>query len=141
VGKSRFGAALLGNPGLPCEHLFVTTQGSAYSRLRRALDTRNATIALAAAADLDHVGLSEALELCLLIAGHEPGRFERAALRWHGRYCHEIHDVGLAEAQAVLACLAALGGPRGEAAAHALADLVYRRGMEGACEALNRWRA
>ena len=31
----------------------VTSQGSAYGRFRRALDTRNATIALAAAAELD----------------------------------------------------------------------------------------
>ena len=35
------------------EHVFVTSQGSAYGRLRRALDTGNATIALAAAAELE----------------------------------------------------------------------------------------
>jgi hypothetical protein len=37
--------------------------GSAYGRFRRALDGGNATIALAAAADLEHVGLVDALEL------------------------------------------------------------------------------
>jgi hypothetical protein len=37
------------------EHLFVTAQGSAYARFRRALDTGNVTIALAAAAELDFV--------------------------------------------------------------------------------------
>jgi hypothetical protein len=61
----------------------VTSQGSAYGRFRRALDTGNAN--LAAAADLEHVGLADALELLLLMLESEPSRFERAALRWHGR--------------------------------------------------------
>ena len=52
-----------------CEHLFVTSQGSAYGRLRRALDTGNPTIALAAAAELDFVSLPDALELRLLREG------------------------------------------------------------------------
>jgi hypothetical protein len=88
------------------EHTFVTSEGSAYGRFRRALDTGNARIALAEAADLGHVGLADAVELLLLILDAEPSRFERAALRWHGRYCREVTDVDLAEAQAVLACLA-----------------------------------
>jgi hypothetical protein len=102
----------------------VTSQGSAYGRFRRALDTGNAN--LAAAADLEHVGLADALELLLLMLESEPSRFERAALRWHGRYCRELMDVDLSEAQAVLACLAALRGGRPASAAHALADIVYR---------------
>jgi hypothetical protein len=36
--------------------------------------------------------------LCLLLADGEPARFDRAALRWHGRYCQEVTDVSLAEA-------------------------------------------
>ena len=64
-----------------CGHPFVSSQGSAYSRFRRALDGGNATIALAAAADLQHVGLADALELLLLLLDSEPSRFERAALR------------------------------------------------------------
>jgi hypothetical protein len=63
----------------------VTSQGSAYGRFRRALDTGNANLALAVAADLEHVGLADALELLLLLMlESEPSRFERAALRWHG---------------------------------------------------------
>jgi hypothetical protein len=103
-------------------------QGSAYGRFRRALDTGNANLALAAAADLEHVGLADALGL-LLVLESEPSRFERAALRWHGRYCREMSDVGIAEAQAVLACLAELRGSRPEPAAHALADLVHRHDL------------
>jgi hypothetical protein len=117
----------------------VTSQGSAYDCLRHALDTGNATIALAAAADLEHVGLDDALELLLLLLDSEPARFERAALRWHGRYWREVGEVGLAEAQAVLACLAALRGTRPAPAAHALADLFHRRNLGRAAEALNRW--
>jgi hypothetical protein len=120
-----------------CEHLFGTSQGSVYGRLRRALDTGNPTIALAAAAKLDYVCLPDALEIDLLLVD-EPGKFRRAALRWHSRYCAEVPDVGFEEAQAVLACLAGLAGRRPKAAA-ALAELVHRRALERACEVLVRW--
>ena len=118
--------------------MFVTSQGSAYVRLRRALDCGNATIALAAATELDFVSLPDALELALLLVD-EPGKFRRAALRWHARYCGDLPDVGFEEAHAVLACLAGLAGRRPKAAAAALASLVHRRGLERASEALMRW--
>jgi hypothetical protein len=121
-----------------CEHPFVTSQGSAYGRLRRALDTGNPTIALAAAAELDFVSLPEALELVLLLVD-DPTKFRRAALRWHARYCGDVPDVGFEEAQAVLACLAGLTGRRPKAAASALAELVNWRGLERASEVLLRW--
>jgi hypothetical protein len=76
-----------------------------------------------------------------LLLDSEPSRFEPAALRWHGRYCREVTDVDLAEAQPVLACLAGLLGARPEPAAHALADLVHRRDLAQASAALNRWGA
>ena len=122
------------------EHTFVTSHGSPYTRLRRALDHGNLTEALSSASELEHVGLAEALELCLLLYDRDPERFTRAAVRWHGRYCREV-DAGLEEAQAVLAALAALRSPRREQAAHALADLIYRRGLERASEAIMRWAA
>ena len=93
------------------EHLFVTSEGSAYARFSRALDGGNLTIALAAASELDFVSLPDALELVLLLVD-DPGRFRRAALRWHARYCGELPDVGFEEAHAVLACLAGLAGRR-----------------------------
>jgi len=88
----------------------VTSQGSPYGRLRRALDAGNPTIALSAA-ELHFVSLPDALEIVLLLVD-EPGRFRRAALRWHARYCGELPDVGFEEAHAVLACLAGLAGRR-----------------------------
>lgn len=122
-----------------CEHLFVTAEGSAYTRLRRALDRRNAPEALAAASELPHVGLRDALELCLLLLEHDRARFERAALRWHGRYCREVAEVSLDEAQAILASLAALRTPRATNAALALGELLSRRGQEQVAEAVIRW--
>jgi hypothetical protein len=115
----------------------VTSQGSAYGRLRRALDTRNPTIALAAASELDFVSLPDALELVLLLVD-DPKRFRRAALRWHARYCAEVPDVGFEEAHAVLAYLAGLAGRRPKLSAAALAEIVRRRGLERASEALVR---
>jgi hypothetical protein len=95
-------------------------------------------IALAAAAELDYVSLPDALELVLLLVD-DPKRFRRAALQWHARYCGDLPDVGFEEAHAVLACLAGLAGRRPKPAASALAELVHRRGLEGASEVLNRW--
>jgi hypothetical protein len=119
-------------------HAFVTAQGSPYTRLRRALDHGNLTEALSAASELEDVGLVEALELCLLLCDRAPEKYGRAAIRWHGRYCREVGDVTLEEAQAVLATLALLPTVR-ERGASALSDLLYRRGLEQAGEALNAW--
>jgi hypothetical protein len=74
------------------------------------------------------LGLSEALELCLLLLDQEPEKFSRAAVRWHGLYCRDT-NAGIEEAQAVLAALGALRSPRRRAAAAALADLIHRLGQ------------
>ena len=124
---------------LLCERTSLTSEGHAYARFRRALDSRNASAALSAASELEHVGLVDALELFLLVRDGDPKRFDRAALRWHARYCREVADVTLAEGQAVLALLAMLRGERAPAAARALADLFDRRLLLQASEALVRW--
>jgi hypothetical protein len=118
--------------------LFVTSQGSPYARFRRALDSRNGTVALATATELDFVSLPDALELLLLLVD-DSRRFRRAALRWHARYCAEVPDVGFEEAHAVLDCLAGLAGQRPKPAAGALAELVRRRELERASDVLVRW--
>ena len=120
------------------EHLFVTAQGSAYARFRRALDSRNATVALATATELDFVSLADALELVLLLLDNEPRRYARAALRWHGRYCSDLRP-DLPEALAVLSLLGALQGGRPKPAARALAELLHQRELLRASEALIRW--
>jgi hypothetical protein len=64
----------------------MTSQGSPYARFRHALDRANLTEALSAAGDLPQVGLTEALELLLLVCDRAPEKYERAALRWHTRF-------------------------------------------------------
>ena len=116
----------------------VTSQGSPYSRLLRALATGNPTIALAAAAELQRVPLPEALALCLLLVD-DSQRYERAIVRWHGRFCLEIRGVGAGEAQLALAALRALSGPSQEAGGRALIALCQARGLAEAGEVLERW--
>jgi hypothetical protein len=107
-------------------------------RFRQALDRGNVTEALSAASELQFVGLAEALELTLLLAGGEQERYERAAGRWHARFLQEVPNVGIRESQAVLALLAAI--PVNRLAAGALAELVSRRrSCERIPEALVRW--
>jgi hypothetical protein len=77
-----------------------------------------------------HVGLAEALELCLLLREDQPARCNRAALRWHGRYCREV-DVTFEESPGYLATPAALSGERKGNAAFAPAELLSRRGSCG----------
>jgi hypothetical protein len=115
----------------------VGSHGYDFSRFREALDSGNVAEALTAASALPHVGIVEALELVLLLCDREPEKFGRGRAL-DVRYCHET-KAELEEVQAVLACLSALRGPRREAAAAALSDLIYRRGLERASEAVNRW--
>ena len=73
----------------------MTSQGSPYTRFRRALDTGNLALIRSAAAELPHVDLRDALTVCVAIRHAEPERFERAALRWLARFCVERRDVTL----------------------------------------------
>jgi hypothetical protein len=76
----------------------MSSQGSAYGPFRRALDRGNTLQAMSAAAELSHVGLADALELVLLLGRDGAGtKFERAALRWHARYCRNTHTAALGD--------------------------------------------
>ena len=87
------------------EHVFVTAQGSSYARFKRAVDHGNLLEADAAARQLGQLNLPDALEFCDLLARLAPNRFERAALRWHGRWTTEATPSSLAESQLALTCL------------------------------------
>ena len=107
-------------------------------RFRRALDRGNVAEALSAGSELLFVGLAEALELTLLLAGGEPEKYERAVVRWHVRFLQETNNVDLRESLAVLVLLAAI--PANRTAATALAELLSRRrSCERIAEALVRW--
>jgi hypothetical protein len=83
----------------------MTSQGSSYARFRRALKTGNLTIVQAAAAELPRVGLRDALEVCLLLRDEKTDRFERAAVRWLGRFALEAREVTLDAIQSAAAAL------------------------------------
>lgn len=51
--------------------------------------TGNLTLVRAAAAELPVVSLDDALRICLLLRGAEPESFQRAAVRWLGRFALE----------------------------------------------------
>jgi hypothetical protein len=86
----------------------VTNDGSAYSRLRRAIQTRNLAIIRATVAELGHVGLGDALGILLVIEAKDDERFEAAAVRWAGRLALETPDLELAELAGALESLHAL---------------------------------
>ncbi len=93
----------------------LTSDGSAYTRFRRALKTGNLNLVVAAAAELPRVGLRDALEVCLLLRDGSPDRYERAATRWVGRFALEAHAVSLEAIESAVAALNALPDAPGEA--------------------------
>jgi hypothetical protein len=104
----------------------VTAQGSPLSRFRRAVDHGNLFEAEASAREFGRLDLADALELLRLIAEREPHRYERAAIRWHGRLELERPGLTIAESQLALSALAVL--PSEGATANALLRHLARVG-------------
>jgi hypothetical protein len=103
--------------------MFVTSQGGATARFRRALQTGNLLLIRAAAAELPRIGLGDAAAILLVIEQRARETFERAALRWLARLCQESRRVCLEDAAvAALEQLPALG------ARQTLAALCQRLG-------------
>ncbi|MHB8691378.1 MAG: hypothetical protein ACYDHH_09035 [Solirubrobacteraceae bacterium] len=71
----------------------MTSDGNPYARFRRALETGNAALVTAAALELPRIALDDALRICLVLRGGDPSRYERAAVRWLGRFALEGRDV------------------------------------------------
>src|SRR5438552_17349448 len=87
-----------------CEHPFVESQiASLGADFQRAVQQGNVMRAEAAARQLGQLPLDQALRLVVLYAEKEPIKFERAALRWLGRYMTEGKAVSLLKAQLALA--------------------------------------
>jgi hypothetical protein len=86
----------------------VTSDGSAYSRFRRALETGNELLVLATARELPRVGLEDALRVCLVLRDGERERYERAAVRWLGRFALEARGVTIEVLRAAADALDAL---------------------------------
>ena len=116
----------------------MTSQGSARTRFTRAVASRNPTLVLAAAAEMGHLTLAEALAVTLVLLPADAARFERATVRWHARWCLEVRPLP-DESQLALAALRALRGPARQAAADALLELLESRGPRDATRTLERW--
>jgi hypothetical protein len=80
--------------------MFVTSDGSPYTRFRRALATGNELLVLTTARELPAIALDDALEICLVLRNGDPDRYERAAVRWLGRFALEGRDVSIADLRA-----------------------------------------
>jgi hypothetical protein len=78
----------------------MTSQGSAHGRFQRAIHRRHVQAAEMAAREMGGLSLADALSLCELLANADPARYERAALRWLGRFIDErlppVTEVALA---------------------------------------------
>jgi hypothetical protein len=86
----------------------MTSDGNPYARFRRALDTGNETLVTAAARELPRVALDDALRICLVLRGGDPGRYERAAVRWLGRFALEAREVTIDDLRLAADALEAL---------------------------------
>jgi hypothetical protein len=94
--------------------MFVTSDGSAYGRFRRALETGNELLVLAAAKELPQVSLTDALRVVLLLRDGESERYERACVRWLGRFALEAPGVTIEALRAAADALDGLPDRAGE---------------------------
>jgi hypothetical protein len=118
----------------------MTSQGHAYTRLRRTLETRSSALMIrAAAAELPApVPLEDALDICLALLELEPHTYPRTAARWGSRLAIE-RKLDLIDAQLALAALATLPGPGAKAGADALIEISTRYGLRRAEELILGW--
>jgi len=88
----------------------MTSEGTASGRFTRAIQRRDLFQAEMAMREMHQVSLVLALDYLALLARQRPDRFDRAALRWHGRLECEARTLTLAESQLALAALGSLRG-------------------------------
>ncbi|MBV8431667.1 MAG: hypothetical protein JO244_10920 [Solirubrobacterales bacterium] len=86
----------------------MTSEGSAYVRFRRALRTGNANLVISTALELPQIALDDALRICLVFRDGDQERYERAAVRWLGRFALEARGVTIDSLQAAAAALDSL---------------------------------
>ncbi len=110
------------------EHTFVTSDGNPYTRFKRALETGNEVLVIAAALELPRIALEDALRICLVLRTGDPDRYERAAVRWLGRFALEASHVTIADLREAADALAALP-QRATEAMEALQRLCVAHGV------------
>lgn len=70
---------------------------------------------LLSARELPSIALDDALRICLVLRDDDPQRYERAAVRWLGRFALEGRDVTISALRAAADALDALPDSAGEA--------------------------
>jgi hypothetical protein len=102
--------------------------GSPYARFQRALSTGNELLVMAAARELPQIALDDALRICLLLREGPAHRYERAAVRWLGRFALEAEGVTIDDLRSAATALDALP-KRAEDAMDRLQRLCLARGV------------
>ena len=72
------------------------------------------------------LALGDALALTLLLARKQPDSYERAAVRWLGRFAVEAREVTLADLHVTLGALTGVRGQNADLAADTLLELARR---------------
>ena len=108
--------------------MFVTSDGNPYTRFRRALETGNEALVTAAALELPRVALDDALRICLVLRGGDAARYERAAVRWLGRFALEARDATIDDLRMAADALDALTDQAADAM-ECLQQLCLTRGV------------
>lgn len=86
----------------------MTSDGSAYVRFRGALEIGNELLVSAAARELPRTALDDALRICLVLRDGDADRYQRAAVRWLGRFALEARDVTIDDLRRAAEALDAL---------------------------------
>jgi hypothetical protein len=102
--------------------MFVTSDGSPHSRLRRAIQAQSLPLIRVAAAELGLIDLRDALGILVVIERHAEERFEAAAVRWAGRLALETPGLELAELAGAVESLNALPDEHAQRSLLALAE-------------------
>ncbi len=106
----------------------MTSDGNPYTRFRRALTTGSEAVVLAAARELPQIALDDALRICLVLRGGNPDRYERAAVRWLGRFALEARGATIDDLRLAADALDALP-ERATEAMERLQQLCVDRGV------------
>jgi hypothetical protein len=108
----------------------MTSQVHGYARFQRVVRTGNPILAMDAARDLKHVGLDDALGLCLVLR-EDTDRYQLVAAKWLVRYHDEVDSVTLAKINELGELLARLPGGAADAADASGAELAKHFDQRG----------
>ncbi len=104
----------------------MSIKGRPYTWFTASLDSGDLPGARAAAAELPRITLDDALRLLALIAEKQPNLYDKAAVRWLGRFCLEARGPTLEDVHQVAEALERLPDSPDRTAAK-LGKLLSRR--------------